>query len=236
MATTRLSGNQIEDTTNAILASLSFATQDSVLKLPVGDDTPQQRPANPAIGMLRFNTVEDRVEQYQNNAQNSQPGWKKVRGGGGGAGLGELQLIRGNARTIDEDIEIPSNVDSAFGFQNSFTVGPEISISSGNTVTVPDGVIWTIVETGLEPNTLDTGGYGSIIGPQWTNIGSGDGLGTYQLIRGNARTISENITISFDPATANYAFESAYSVGPIITIDNGFTVTVEEGVTYEILT
>ena len=236
MATTRLSGNQIEDTTNAILESLSFATQDSVLKLPVGDDSVGQRPANPAIGMLRFNTVEDRVEQYVTVARNNQPGWVNVKGGGGGAGLGDFQLIRGNARTIDENIDIPSNVNSAYGFENSFTVGPEITISSGNTVTVAEGVTWTIVETGLEPNTLDTGGYGSIIGPQWTNIGSGDGLGTYQLIRGNARTISENITISFDPATANYAFESSYSVGPEITIASGYTLTIEEGVTYEILT
>ena len=235
MALTRLSGNQIEDTTNAILASLTFASQDSILKIPVGDDTAQQRPTNPALGMLRFNTVEDRVEQYVSRAKNSQPGWINVRGGGGGAGLGEYQLIRGNARSIEAVIEIPSNVDSAYGFENSFTVGPNITIASGNTVTVNEGVTWTIVETGLEPNTLDTAGLGSIIGPQWTNIGSNDGLGEYQLIRGNPRTIEENITVPYNPATNMFAYESAYIIGPEITIASTFAVTVEDGVVLQIL-
>ena len=235
MATTRLSGNQIEDTTNAILASLSFATQDSVLNLPVGDDSVAQRPANPALGMLRFNTVEDRVEQYVSRAKNSQPGWVNVRGGGGGAGLGEYQLIRGNARTIEEDIEIPSNVDSEYGFEYAFTVGPNITIAVNNSVTVNEGTTWTIVDTGLEPNTLDTGGLGSIIGPQWTNIGSNDGLGEYQLIRGNPRTILNNIIVPFDPANSEYAFEYSYTIGPNITIGNGYTVTVEDGASWRII-
>lgn len=234
MPTSRASGNQIEETTNALLSQLTFATQNSVLKLPVG--TELQRPANPAVGMLRYNTTLDRAEQYQNVATNNQPGWKEIKGGGGGAGLGEYQLIRGNARTIEEDLIIPDNTAVNYGFEYAFTVGPEITIASPYTLTVPEGTTYTIVDTGDEPNTLDIGtGAGSIIGPQWTNIGSGDGLGTYQLIRGNPRTISENITIPFDASSNNYAFEDSYSVGPEITIASGFTITVSDGVTYQIL-
>lgn len=234
MPTSRASGNQIEDTTNAILAALNFATQNSELKLPIG--TEAQRPANAAVGMIRYNTTIDRAEQYQNVAQNNQPGWKEIKGGGGGAGLGAYQLIRGNARSIEEDLIIPDNTTSNYGFEYAFTVGPDITISSPYTLTIPDGVTYTIVDTGDEPNTLDIGsGAGSIIGPQWTNIGSGDGLGTYQLIRGNPRTISENITIPFDASSNNYAFEDSYSVGPDITIASGYTVTVSDGVTYQIL-
>ena len=234
MATTRISDNQIDEATSAIVSSLKFLSQDSVLKIPVGDNTPEQRPASPDLGMLRFNTVEDRVEQYISRAQNSQPGWVKVRGGGN-AGLGEYQLIRGNARTFEEDIIIPSNVDAFYGFEYSFTVGPNITIASGWSVTVSEGTTWTIVETGFEPNTLDTGGLGSLIGPQWTNVGSADGLGEYQLIRGNPRTIEESLTIPYDPSTSNFAFEKSYTVGPEITIASGFTVTVEEGVSWRII-
>ena len=234
MPTSRASGNQIEDTTNALLSQLTFATQNSVLKFPIG--TESQRPSNPAVGMLRFNTTNDRPEQYMSVASNNQPGWKEIKGGGGGAGLGDFQLIRGNARTIEEDLIIPSNSETNYGFEYAFTIGPEITISSPYTLTIPDGTTYTIVDTGDEPNTLDIGsGAGSIIGPQWTNIGSGDGLGTYQLIRGNPRTISENITIPFDASTNNYAFEESYSVGPNITISSGYTITVSEGVTYQIL-
>ena len=81
MPTSRASGNQIEDTTNALLTELAFATQNSVLKFPIG--TESQRPSNPAVGMLRFNTTNDRPEQYMNVASNNQPGWKEIKGGGG---------------------------------------------------------------------------------------------------------------------------------------------------------
>ena len=72
--------------------------------------------------------------------------------------------------------------------------------------------------------------------PGWTIIGSDDGLGEVNLIRGNSRSIDENITIPFSTADQEgYAFEKSCSVGPSITISSGFTVTVTEGVTYEIL-
>lgn len=235
MPTSRISGNQIEETVEITITGLSFAGSSGALTIPKGNES--QRPDAPAVGMIRFNTTEDRVEQYVNVESNNQPGWKKVKGGGAAGGLGEYSLILGNPRSIDEDITIPSNTDAAYGFEYCFTVGPEITINSSRTVTIPDGSTWTIVETGLEPNTIDAGSAASsIIGPQWTNIGSGDGLGTYQLIRGNARTISQNLTLTVDPSSGNYAFEKSYSVGPTIAIASGNTVTVQDGVSWEIIT
>jgi len=235
MPTSRISGNQIENTTSATITGLSFNGQSGALKLPVGNGT-TQRPQNPVVGLIRFNTDEDRLEQYVNVATNSQPGWVKVKGGGASSGLGSYGLIKGNARTIDNNIAIPANTESPlFSFDNAFTVGPVITVASGTTVTVGEGVDWTIVDTGLEKNTLDTGGLASKIGPQWTNIGSSDGLGEYNLIRGNSRSIDQNLTISFNPSIGDYAFENAFSVGPIITVSSGYTLTIANGVTYEIL-
>ena len=234
MPTSRASGNQIENTTTAVITGLDFAGNSGELNLPKG--TEAQRPASGAIGMMRFSTTEDRVEQYVINGPENQPGWIKVKGGGSSSGLGLYGLIKGNSRSIEESIDIPAiTVTPEYAFDNAFTVGPTITITSGNSVTVGLGVEWTIVETGEEPNTLDSGGFASKVGPGWTNIGSSDGLGSFNLIRGNSKTIDQNLTIPFNPATGDYAFEESVSVGPSITISSGFTVTVSSGVTYEIL-
>lgn len=236
MPTSRISGNQIETTTNATITALDFAVDTAILKLPVG--TENERPASGAIGMLRFNTTEDKVEQYLINGPDNLPGWKKVKGGGSGSGLGEFSIIKGNGRTIEEDIIIPAvNLDPVYAFEYAFTVGPACTIASGYEVTVGEGVSWVIV--GDNPDTwtvMDGGYYGTKVGPGWTIIGSDDGLGEVNLIRGNSRSIDENITIPFSTADQEgYAFEKSCSVGPSITISSGFTVTVTEGVTYEIL-
>ena len=236
MPTSRISGNQIEETTNATLKALDFAVDTAILKLPTG--TENERPASGAIGMLRFNTTEDKVEQYLVNGPDNLPGWKKVKGGGSGSGLGEFSLIKGNGRTIEEDIIIPAvNLDPVYAFEYAFTVGPACTIASGYEVTVGEGVSCVIV--GDNPDTwtvMDGGYYGSKVGPGWTIIGSDDGLGEVNLIRGNSRTIDENLTIPFTTLDQEgYAFEQSCSVGPSITISSGFTVTVTEGVTYEIL-
>ena len=234
MPTSRVSGNQIENTTNATINALDFAGNSGELKIPVG--TEAQRPASGAIGMIRFNTTEDRVEQYVINGQNNQPGWVKVKGGGSASGLGVYGLIKGNSRSIEEDISIPAITESpVYAFDNAFTVGPVITITSGNTVTVGLGVDWTIVETGEEPNTIDSGGFASKVGPGWTNIGSDDGLGEFNLIRGNSKTIDQNLVIPYNPAGGDYAFQESCTVGPTVTISSGYTVTVTSGVTYEIL-
>ena len=236
MPTSRISGNQIEETTNATLKGLDFAVQEGELKLPTG--TENERPASGAIGMLRFNTTEDKVEQYMVNGPDNLPGWKKVKGGGSASGLGEFGIIKGNGRTIEEDIIIPAvTVDPKFAFEQAFTVGPVCTITSPYEVTVGEGVAWTIV--GDNPDTwivMDGGENAGKVGPGWTIIGSDDGLGEVNLIRGNSRTIDENLTIPFTTLDQEgYAFEQSVSVGPSITISSGFTVTVTEGVTYEII-
>ena len=236
MPTSRISGNQIEETTNATLKGLDFAVQKGELKLPTG--TENERPASGAIGMLRFNTTEDKVEQYMINGPDNLPGWKKVKGGGSASGLGEFGLIKGNGRTIEEDLIIPAiTTDPPFAFEQAFTVGPTCTIASGYTLTVGEGVAYTVV--GDNPDTwtaMDSGGFASKVGPGWTIIGSDDGLGEFNLIRGNSRTIDQNLIIPFSTADQEgYAFEESVSVGPSITISSGFTVTVTEGVTYEII-
>ena len=236
MPTSRVSRNQIETTTNATLDALDFAGQSGELKLPTG--TENERPASGAIGMLRFNTTEDKVEQFMVNGPDNLPGWKKVKGGGSASGLGEFGLIKGNGRNIEEDIIIPAvNQDPPFAFEYAFTVGPVVTVASGYTLTVGEGVSYVIV--GDNPDTwvvMDGGYFGSRVGPGWTIIGSDDGLGEVNLIRGNSRTIDENLTIPFTTLDQEgYAFEQSCSVGPVITISSGFTVTVTQGVTYEII-
>ena len=62
--------------------------------------------------------------------------------------------------------------------------------------------------------------------PGWASIsGGGPALGQDSIIRTNATTISENITVG---PTAGAEFANGMSAGPI-TIANGFTVTVETG-------
>ena len=236
MPTSRISGNQIETTTNATITALDFAVDTAILKLPVG--TENERPASGAIGMLRFNTTEDKVEQYLINGPDNLPGWKKVKGGGSASGLGEFGLIKGNARSIEESIIIPAvTEDPPFAFEQAFTVGPVVTITSGYEVTVGQGVAYTIV--GDNPDTwvvMDGGEFAGKVGPGWTIIGSDDGLGEVNLIRGNSKTIDQNLIIPFTTTDQEgYAFENSCTVGPIITISSGYTVTVTEGVTYEIL-
>ena len=235
MPTSRISGNQIETTTNATLDALDFAGQSGELKLPTG--TENERPASGAIGMLRFNTTEDKVEQFMVNGPDNLPGWKKVKGGGAASGLGEFGLIKGNARSIEEDIIIPAvNLDPVYAFEYAFTVGPVVTIASGYTLTVGEGVSYVVV--GDNPDTwvvMDGGYYGSRVGPGWTIIGSDDGLGEVNLIRGNSKTIDQNLVIPYNPAGGDYAFQESCTVGPTVTISSGYTVTVTSGVTYEIL-
>ena len=235
MPTSRIDGNQIENTTTAVITALDFFGNSGELKIPVG--TEAQRPASPAIGMLRFNTTEDKVEQYTLTGNQGGAGWVKVKGGGSSSGLGEYGIIKGNSKSIDENIVIPAITESpVYAFDNAFTVGPIVTISSGYTLTVGLGVDYSIIgdnPAGL--TVLDSGGFASKIGPGWTNIGSDDGLGEFNLIRGNSKTIDQNIIIPFNPSANDYAFQESFSVGPTITITSGNTVTVSSGVTYEII-
>jgi len=62
--------------------------------------------------------------------------------------------------------------------------------------------------------------------PGWSPIsGGGPSLGSDSIIRTNANTISENISIG---PSAGAEFANGMSAGPI-TIDTNFTVTIESG-------
>ncbi len=234
MPTSRVSGNQIENTTNVTLNHLDFAGNSGELNIPSG--TEAQRPASGAIGMIRFNTDEDKAEQFVINGPDNLPGWRKVKGGGSGGGLGEFGLIKGNSKTIDENITIPAvTEDPIYAFDNAFTVGPSVTISSGYTVTVGLGVDYTIIGGANTMFAVDAGGVASKVGPSWLNIGSDDGLGEFCLIRGNPKSIEQSLIIPFNAAANEFAFEKSVTVGPFVTITSGNTVTVSEGVTYEIL-
>ena len=68
----------------------------------------------------------------------------------------------------------------------------------------------------------------------WTDVGGGGpSLGEGSIIRTNGKNIQENITVG---VTANGApeFANGFTAGPV-SIDNGFTVTVESGATWNII-
>ena len=146
MATTRISDNQIDEATSAIITTLSFLNTNSVFKIPVGDEA--NRPGTPAVGMLRFNTTNDKAEIYVADADgDGNAGWINLGAGAGGAAnlLGAGSNIRGNPKTIAEDIIIPDPATDPT-YENSFTIGPSLSIASGFTVTVPNNVVWRIFD------------------------------------------------------------------------------------------
>ena len=59
MATTRISDNQIDEATAATITTLNFLNTNSEFKIPVGDTA--TRPGTPAIGMMRFNSENDKA-------------------------------------------------------------------------------------------------------------------------------------------------------------------------------
>lgn len=146
MTVTRISDNQIDQATSAIVTTLSFLNTNSVFKIPVGDS--DNRPDTPAVGMVRFNTDNDKAELYVADADgDGNPGWINLGSGAGGSAsvLGDNSNIRGNPKTIAEDIEIPDPVADPT-YENAFTIGPVITIASGFTVSVPVNVHWRIFD------------------------------------------------------------------------------------------
>jgi hypothetical protein len=139
MATTRISDNQIANTTNAILDTLNFLDGESVFRLPAGSNA--QRPGTPALGTLRFNTEVDTAEIYVNDNGDGINGWIPV-GGGGGPNLGGDSVIRCHPATIEEDAVIGAS--SGAEFLRAFTVGP-VTVANGVSVTVETNAIWKII-------------------------------------------------------------------------------------------
>ena len=139
MSTTRISNNQIANTTSAIIDALNFLDGESVLRLPSG--TTSQQPSGPSVGTLRFNTENDSAEIYVSDAGEGSAGWTSV-GGGGGPSLGEDSVIRTSKDTIDQNITIGATAGDEF--VRAMSIGP-ITIASGVTVTIENNAVWTII-------------------------------------------------------------------------------------------
>ena len=140
MAISRISGNQISTTTEAILTTLSFMNTNSVFKLPVG--TTAQRPVCVTAGPLRYNSEIDNAEIYVNDIGDGTAGWAPVAGGG--PSIGEDSVIRCNPSTIAENLTVGPVANNDAKYTNGFTAGP-ITIQSGYTVTIESNAAWSVI-------------------------------------------------------------------------------------------
>ena len=138
MAISRISGNQIATSTEAILTTLTFLNQTSVFRLPSG--TAANRPTGVSAGTLRFNTDTDSAEIYKADAGDGNPGWAAVSGGG--PSLGEDSIVRTNPNTICQNITIGATAGDEFA--NGMSAGP-ITIANGYTVTVEASGSWSVI-------------------------------------------------------------------------------------------
>ena len=138
MAITKISGNQISQSTSAIITTLSFFSTNSVFRLPAG--TTGNRPTGISVGTMRFNTSLDSAEIYKADDGTGSAGWASVAGGG--PSLGTDSIIRTNPTTISENITVGPTAGNEFA--NGMSAGP-ITIGNGYTVTVESGGSWSVV-------------------------------------------------------------------------------------------
>ena len=139
MAISRVSGNQIATSTQAIITTLSFLNTNSVLRLPSG--TTAQRPTGVSIGTLRFNSTIDQAEIYKADDGTGSAGLSPVAGGG--PAIGTDSIIRTNHNRIQENLTVGPTANNGAEFTNGMSAGP-ISIDSGFTVTVESGAAWSV--------------------------------------------------------------------------------------------
>ncbi|AGH06718.1 hypothetical protein Sn250709_036 [Synechococcus phage S-RIM2] len=137
MALSKISGNQISTSTEAIITTLTFLNSNSVFRLPAG--TQAQRPSGVSIGTLRFNTDTDAAEIYKADDGSGSAGWAAVSGGG--PSLGEDSVIRTNQNTISENITVGPTAGDEFA--NGMSAGP-ITIANGFTITIENGGAWSV--------------------------------------------------------------------------------------------
>lgn len=145
MTFTKISDNQIDTATNALLTSLSFLNGNSELQLPTGDSDADigGRPQSPAVGTIRFNTSLDAAEIYVADADGQgNAGWLPV--GSGGPSLANDSVIRTNPNTITESAVIGASTGPEF--VNAFSKGP-LTIATQTppvVITVESGSVWEI--------------------------------------------------------------------------------------------
>ena len=138
MAITKISGNQISQSTSAIITTLSFFSTNSIFRLPAG--TTGNRPTGVSVGTMRFNTSLDSAEIYKADDGTGSAGWSPVAGGG--PSLGTDSIIRTNPTTISENITVGPTAGNEFA--NGMSAGP-ITVANGFTVTVESGGSWSVV-------------------------------------------------------------------------------------------
>lgn len=137
MALTKVNGNQISTTTQAIINSLNFNATDSIFRLPSG--TTAQRPTGVAYGTLRFNLTTDLAEIYVTNSDGlGTDGWVTVGAGGPHIGSKPTSYVRTNAVVIDESLTLGPTANGGDQYTNGFLVGP-IEIAYGYTFTIETG-------------------------------------------------------------------------------------------------
>jgi hypothetical protein len=137
MALSKISGNQISTSTEAIITTLTFLNSNSVFRLPAG--TQAQRPSGVSIGTLRFNTDTDAAEIYKADDGSGSAGWAAVSGGG--PSLGDDSVVRTNANTISENLTVGPTAGAEFA--NGMSAGP-MTIANGFTVTIENGGAWSV--------------------------------------------------------------------------------------------
>jgi hypothetical protein len=142
MSLTKINGNNIAQSTAAIISSLKFlnSSGNAVLALPSG--TSDQRPEGVDDGTVRYNSDLLAAEIYRPSAPGQGSNWFPLAGGG--PSIGEDSIIRTNANTIDENLTVgPTGTQTGAEFTNGMTAGP-VTISSGFTVTVQNGASWSV--------------------------------------------------------------------------------------------
>ena len=138
MAITKISGNQISQSTSAIITTLSLFSTNSEFRLPAGSTA--NRPTGISVGTMRFNTSLDSAEIYKADDGTGSAGWSPVAGGG--PSLGTDSIIRTNPTTISENITVGPSAGNEFA--NGMSAGP-ITVANGYTVTVESGGSWSVV-------------------------------------------------------------------------------------------
>lgn len=139
MAISRISGNQISTSTEAIISTLSFLNATSVLRVPSG--TTAQRPTGVSVGTLRFNTDLDAAEIYKADNGTGSAGWAPISGGG--PSLGQDSVVRTNANTISENLTVGPTAGGGAEYANGMSAGP-ITIANGFTITIENGASWSV--------------------------------------------------------------------------------------------
>jgi len=135
MAITRISDNQIADSTSAVLTSLSFLNTDSEFRLPSG--TTAQQPSSPSTGTLRFNSENDNAEIYVADSDGQgNPGWTEVAGGG--PSVGNDAVIRTNGSALTENTTVGPVANGGEEFTYGLHMG-DMTIDPNITLTIESG-------------------------------------------------------------------------------------------------